>query len=476
METGNAIELKHVTKSFKVFLDKGKTLKEKALFLSRRKYEVRKVLDDISFEVKKGEAIGLIGHNGCGKSTTLKLLTRIMYPDTGTIEMKGRVSSLIELGAGFHPDMSGRQNIYTNASIFGLTRREIDARLDDIIAFSELEAYIDNPVRTYSSGMYMRLAFSVAINVDADILLIDEILAVGDTSFQEKCFNKLREIKASGTTIVIVSHSLGQIEQMCERSIWIHEGNVRADGRPRDVHPQYLDYMGQRQQEVFLRDEARRSEEARKSRNELLTNFQEKLDQDSSIVLDVKEIDSKLAEAVMEENQEADENRDEIKSEEVRSSTEVVERGGRKSRWGNGFAVIQNVILLDKNGDKKLTFKTGEELRIRIDYLLKRKVVNAVFGIGIFRIDGIQCYGTNTRIEHFEEFNLVKNGQLEILLNEIELLPGEYSLDVAVESGNGIPVDYYTRACRFQVYSTVADIGISRIRHEWKLYDVEYLH
>ena len=222
MQTGNAIEVSHVTKSFKVFLDKGNTIKERALFRSRRRYEYRQVLKGISFRVERGEAVGLIGQNGCGKSTTLKLLTKILYPDSGTIEIRGRVSSLIELGAGFHPDLSGRENIYINAAIFGLSKKEIDTRLDDIIAFSELEEYIDNPVRTYSSGMYMRLAFSVAINVDADVLLIDEILAVGDANFQAKCFQKLKEIKAGGTTIVIVSHSLGQIEQICERSIWIH--------------------------------------------------------------------------------------------------------------------------------------------------------------------------------------------------------------------------------------------------------------
>lgn len=247
MKTENAIEVSNITKNFKVYYDKGHTLKEKLLFSKRRAYEIRKVLDGISFEVKQGEAIGLIGHNGCGKSTTLKLLTRIMYPDSGNIEMRGRVSSLIELGAGFHPDMSGRENIYINASIFGLTKKEIDKRLDDIIAFSELEEFIDNPVRTYSSGMYMRLAFSVAINVDADILLIDEILAVGDVSFQAKCFDRLKDIKAQGTTIVIVSHSLGQIEQICERSIWINDGKIVMEGEPRDVHPYYLEYMGQKE-------------------------------------------------------------------------------------------------------------------------------------------------------------------------------------------------------------------------------------
>ena len=259
MRAENAIEVKNITKKFKVYLDKGRTIKERILFKNRRSYEERMVLKGISFEVKKGEAIGLIGHNGCGKSTTLKLLTKIMYPDNGSIEMRGRVSSLIELGAGFHPDMSGRQNIYTNASIFGLTRKEIDARLDDIIAFSELEEFIDNPVRTYSSGMYMRLAFSVAINVDADILLIDEILAVGDANFQAKCFNKLREIKTEGTTIVIVSHSLGQIEQICERSIWIQDGSIRLEGSPRDVHPEYMDFMGQKRQVTIDKEEAKKN-------------------------------------------------------------------------------------------------------------------------------------------------------------------------------------------------------------------------
>ena len=250
MDRENAIEVKNVRKKFRVYYDKGSELKERLLFRNRSRYEDRWVLDGISFNVKKGEAIGLIGHNGCGKSTTLKLLTRIMYPNEGSIELQGRVSSLIELGAGFHPDMSGRENIYTNASIFGLSRKEIDERMDDIIEFSEMEQFLDNPVRTYSSGMYMRLAFSVAINVNADILLIDEILAVGDINFQGKCFNKLREIKAQGTTIVIVSHSLGQIEQICDRTIWLHEGKIKAEGKPRDIHPEYMDFMGQKRQEI----------------------------------------------------------------------------------------------------------------------------------------------------------------------------------------------------------------------------------
>ena len=269
MNKENAIEVNNITKSFKVYYDKGSELKEKMLFWKRNKYEMRQVLKGISFNVKKGEAIGLVGKNGCGKSTTLKMLTKIMYPNSGTIEMCGRVSSLIELGAGFHPDMSGRENIYTNASIFGLDKKEIDRRLDDIIAFSELEEFIDNPVRTYSSGMYMRLAFSVAINVDADILLIDEILGVGDANFQAKCFNKLREIKAQGTTIVIVSHSLGQIEQICERSIWIKDGLIEMEGKPQEVHLQYLNYMNE---ERISQQEKERIRQQKKEADDIKIN------------------------------------------------------------------------------------------------------------------------------------------------------------------------------------------------------------
>ncbi len=268
MQPENAIEVRDLTKKFKVFYDKGNQLKEKILFHNRNRYENRWVLNGISFNIRRGEAVGLIGHNGCGKSTTLKLLTKIIYPDSGTIDMCGRVSSLIELGAGFHPDMSGRENIYTNASIFGLSKKEIDERVAKIIEFSELEEFIDNPVRTYSSGMYMRLAFSVAINVDADILLIDEILGVGDAHFQEKCFEKLQSIKKSGTTIVIVSHSMGQIEDICDRCIWIDKGKIRMEGRPEEVDAKYLEYMGVKSNEekkkTLLEEQQKQQEKLKK--------------------------------------------------------------------------------------------------------------------------------------------------------------------------------------------------------------------
>lgn len=239
-----AIKVTDMTKTFKLYTDKPNTLKERLVRGSKNKTEVRTVLKNINLEIKKGETVALIGVNGSGKSTLLKLMTKIIYPNKGTVETNGKLTSLLELGAGFHPDFTGRENIYFNASIFGLTKKEIDNRVNDIIEFSELGDFIDSPVRTYSSGMYMRLAFSVAINVDAEILLIDEILAVGDQHFQEKCFEKLEELAKSDKTIVIVSHSLESIKKLCKRAIWINEGEVANDGECKKVIEDYLKQCG----------------------------------------------------------------------------------------------------------------------------------------------------------------------------------------------------------------------------------------
>lgn len=421
MDKSAAIEVDNISKRFKVYLDKGTSLKEKILFGKRRFYEERNVLQDISFTVRQGESIGLIGENGCGKSTMLKILTKIMFPDNGSVKTNGRISALIELGAGFHPDMSGRENIYTNAAIFGLTKREIDDRLQTIIDFSELHEYIDNPVRTYSSGMYMRLAFSVAINVDADILLIDEILAVGDASFQAKCFNKLREIKAGGTTIVIVSHSLGQIEQFCDRSIWICDGRIQADGKPRDVHPQYLDYMGKQREEFNA----------------------------------------------MEQNAMPSQN------EEKKSNSEPAEKQEGSNRWGNRAVQINSIRLLDKNGEEREYFSTGASMEIEICYKVNGELNKPSCGIGVFRNDGIQCFGTNTQIDHLSAMELGESGVISCQIIKNQLLPGEYSLDVALHTEDGFAYDYYRFAAKFHMYSDVQDMGIMRLEHQWNIQPME---
>ena len=244
MNQENAIEVRNMSKSFKIQSDKANSIKN--LIVQKRKNVVKRheVLNDINLDIRKGETVCLIGNNGCGKSTLLKLMTRIIYPNKGTVTTSGRVASLLELGAGFHPDFTGRENIYFNSAVFGMNHKQIDERIDQIIEFSELGNFIDEPIRTYSSGMYMRLAFSIAINVDADILLIDEILAVGDQHFQDKCYAKLQELKKqTDKTIVIVSHSLGIVKQLCDRAIWIYKGRVNLDGDPTYVIAEYLEQM-----------------------------------------------------------------------------------------------------------------------------------------------------------------------------------------------------------------------------------------
>ena len=448
MKEENAIEVKNLVKSFKVYQDKGHTLKEIALFSKRRAYERREVLKGISFEVKRGEAIGLIGHNGCGKSTTLKLLTRIMYPDSGTIEMRGRVSSLIELGAGFHPDMSGRENIYTNASIFGLTRKEIDERLDDIISFSELQEFIDNPVRTYSSGMYMRLAFSVAINVNADILLIDEILAVGDINFQAKCFNKLREIKGDGTTIVIVSHSMDQIEKICDRSIWIQDGCIKAEGAPRDVHPKYYEFMGKERQSIAENEKLRQEKKKQKT----IT-----AETEEEIQLEEQNKEHNMKEAI-------------IAFEKKEGAFQKT-----KDRWGTGEAFITKVKCFNREGKETLVFETGDKIKIQIFYKVNQMVKEANFGIGIFRTDGVHCFGTNMLIDKCPKFDLLQDGMVELVIDAWNLLPGEYDLDFAIGAEGCTDIDYCKRVVKLQIFSEIADAGIVRLSHSWNVRGMEMI-
>lgn len=238
------ISVKDVTKQFTLYEDKAYFLKERLANLKRTKKRKHVVLKDITFDITSGETVALIGVNGSGKSTLLKLLSKIIYPETGTIDIRGKVSSLLELGAGFNTDFTGRENIYFNASIYGLGKKEVDKVIDKIIEFSELGDFIDTPVRTYSSGMYMRLAFSIAVNVEAEILLIDEILAVGDAHFQDKCLKKMQELKANGKTMVFVSHSMSTVEQFCDRSIWINAGLLHMDGDSKTVGDAYLKAQG----------------------------------------------------------------------------------------------------------------------------------------------------------------------------------------------------------------------------------------
>lgn len=418
------IKVNNVYKSFKVYYDKGSTLKEKVLFKNRNRHEVHEVLKGISITINKGEVVGLLGENGCGKSTLLKLMTKIIYPNNGDIKINGKVSSLLELGAGFHPDMTGRENIYNNASIFGLSKKEIDDRLEEIIDFSELGEFIDNPVRTYSSGMYMRLAFSVAINVNADILLIDEILAVGDAAFQAKCFNKMQEIKNEGKTIVIVSHDTGSIERLCNRAIWIDQGMKKADGAPHDIIALYLDKIMNKQ---------------------INKSNPKKVEESEEIKTEVKESEN-----------------DNAKDEPKENKIDL-------NRTGNKYIEIKSIkMFLSKNDNEQYNFKTEDKVNIEIKYVRNDKSISeAAVGIGIFRMDGLNCYGTNTYIDNREKLKMNDEGIVEVVLDKMQLLEGNYSLDIAFHDEYGTPYDYIRKAKQFSIYSSIKDTGVFRIKHSF---------
>lgn len=426
------IKAKDVWKKYRIYYDRGTTLKEKVLFRKRNRYEDIWVLKGVTLDIEKGWAVGLIGENGSGKSTLLKLFTRIIYPNKGAIEMTGKVASLLELGAGFHPDMTGRENIYTNASIFGLTKEEIDAQLDDIIAFSELEEFIDNPVRTYSSGMYMRLAFAVAINVKADILLIDEILAVGDVNFQKKCFNKLKELKREGTTIVIVSHDLSSIENMCDMAVWLNKGEVKAIGNTKQVIDDYMQYMN-RKQEIALEKEHGQYEDQG-------------------------------------EQQKNDEGKQPLKSAEAKSNEDDgVKWVDNAKRWGSRDIEIINVTMVDDGGTERHSVNWGDRACIRISYKRHRPVDEHVFGIGITNQDDIHCYGTNTDIDGIEIEEIEDEGIIDFVIDKMTLVEGRYFIDVAAHAKDGRAYDYRRGIYEFMVVSPIKDVGVARLGHEWIL-------
>lgn len=436
MDNEYVIEVVDVKKKFRVYFDKGRTLKERLLFKNRNRYEERWVLNGISFKLKKGEALGIIGENGCGKSTTLKLLTKIMYPDSGTINIKGRVSSLIELGAGFHPDMSGRENIYTNASIFGLTKKEIDARIQDIIEFSELKQFLDNPVRTYSSGMYMRLAFSVAINVDADVLLIDEILAVGDANFQAKCFDKLRELKTNGVTIVIVTHDSGVIERFCDKALWINEGDLRFNGKAPIVVDEYLKYMNDKKMHSL-------QEQEKKKESEIL----EVIDKDE-IYEDIDSVPVNLPEPNDNSTQEMDYN---------------------TNHFGLGHAVIEKAFFLNKDGGKTNILKAGESIELHISYNINRALDEYVFGMGFYDLDGKCIIGTNTQIDRLIIKHKDTHGTVVFKIKNLPLLTGKYILNVAIVDHDGTPLDFYRDYSHFDVISDDRSVGLISMEHNWEI-------
>lgn len=439
MQSQTTINVRDVRKSFKTYRDRAFQLKDAVVFHNLNKSDKREILKGISFEVKRGQALALIGKNGCGKSTTLKLLTKILKPDEGTIEIKGRVSSLIELGAGFHPDMSGRENIYINASIFGLSKKEVDARIEDIIRFSEIEEFIDDPVRTYSSGMYMRLAFSIAINVDADVLLIDEILAVGDAAFQAKCFNKLKALKAGGATIVLVSHSMEQIKKLCDRVIWIEDGRIREEGDVKETCDNYVKAM-----------EAARIERDRLER--------EQRGETESLTADVDGISSQA-----EEEQKIDEN---DKNGSCRLLSEQC--GDNAVREGTWRARYTKIALCNSFGEPCTKFLNGDKLIIKMEYINTDLEHNYSFYAGITRDDNIRVTESSTKRECGELMPVPAKGMVSYVIDSNSLLQGRYTIGARIYGENGVLCDDISNLIPFEILNrNEHEAGMVSMKHRW---------
>jgi ABC-type polysaccharide/polyol phosphate transport system ATPase subunit len=420
-----AVVATDVTKTYRRFLHKNQFKTLKSALLSRslisdlRPDQTFTAVDDVSFEVARGSTFGIIGENGSGKSTLLKLMAGITRPTSGAITVDGRISALIELGAGFHPEISGRENVAINGIMLGLTRREVTERFDDIVAFAELEEFIDAPVKTYSSGMYMRLGFSVAIHVEPDVLLIDEVLAVGDEGFTRKCLDKIGEFRRRGKTIVLVSHSLGLIEKMCDDVLWMRHAKVADRGDPKRVVDAYLTYVAGGEEALLAREHGMPAGEATTDAG--------------------------------------------APPGEAETTT-----GYRQGRWGSHEVEIASVRLLDDRGQERHVYVPGERLTIALDVTAAAPVEDFVFGIGVFTSDGVSVYGTNTHLEDFVPARVAGTGGVRLHLDDLRLVEGTYLLDVAVHRRDGTPYDYHRGLYSFRMKSRTKDVGVYRPAHRWE--------
>ena len=413
-----AVTARDLTKVYRRFLHRNQFRTLKSALLSRslisdlRPDQTFTALDGVSFEVPRGTTFGVIGENGSGKSTLLKLMAGITRPTRGSITVDGRISALIELGAGFHPEISGRENVAINGIMLGLTRREVAERFDAIVAFAELEPFIDAPVKTYSSGMYMRLGFSVAIHVEPDVLLIDEVLAVGDEAFTRKCLDKIGEFRRRGKTIVLVTHSLGLVEKMCDDVLWLRRAQVADRGDPKRVVDAYLTYVAGGDEALLAREHGQPAAEA---------------------------------------------------------PTEPEHAPGyQKGRWGSHEVEIAAVRLLDDRGQERHVYVPAERLTIALEVTARAPVTDFVFGIGVFTADGVSVYGTNTHLEDFVPARAFGAGEVRLHLDDLRLVEGTYLLDVAVHRRDGTPYDYHRGLYSFRMKSRIKDVGVYRPAHRWE--------
>jgi ABC-type polysaccharide/polyol phosphate transport system ATPase subunit len=390
----HAVVAEHLSKTYRLHRERRRTLKEVVLRQYAPADDVQ-ALNDVTFSVDAGKAFGVIGSNGSGKSTLLKLLAGTAKQTTGTLQVNGRVSALLEIGAGFHPDFTGRENAYLNGALLGLSRKRMTETMPSIETFADIGRFFDAPVKTYSSGMYMRLGFSVAVHLEPDVLLVDEVLAVGDEYFQHKCFAKIEEFRHSERTIVLVSHDLNAVARLCERTLWLDNGTVAALGPTRDVINEYHRTVGE------------------------------------------KEIRERKA------------------------------RGEVGQRFGSGEVQIANARIVGADGAERGVLDSGEPAAIEIAYRNPQRIGDAVFGVQIYRDDGIGVYGTNTAIDG-AVLPVKAEGTVRFAFDALELLPGAYDADIGITDAQDRVYDYHAKGLSFRVIGTSRELGIARPRHRWE--------
>jgi ABC-type polysaccharide/polyol phosphate transport system ATPase subunit len=435
-----AIEVSRVSKIYRRFSHRKQFATLKSALLSRslvknlRPDETFTALNDVNLTVPKGRTLGVIGRNGSGKSTLLKLVAGITKPSSGTVRVDGRISALIELGAGFHPEISGRENVFINGIMLGLTKREVTERFDEIVEFAEMGEFIDAPVKTYSSGMYMRLGFAVAIHVDPDVLLVDEVLAVGDEGFTHKCLDKFAEFKRRGKTILLVTHSLGLVERFCDEALWLDAGRIKGSGDPKRIVGAYITDVERREEVELAATDARAKETA------------------SAAVVSPDE----PASAVLPDNP-------------IETATGPADMfRAAEGRWGSREVEITEVTLASADGTPGHVFHSGERLDVRIRMRAPLPIDDFVVGLGLFNAEGVCCYGTNTYIEELTPEHLHGDAEAVFSIDTLDLVEGTYKLDVAIHKMDGYPYDYHRLLHTFRVKSRAKDVGIYRPRHTWR--------
>jgi ABC-type polysaccharide/polyol phosphate transport system ATPase subunit len=443
----SAIEVINVSKVYRRYAQKKQFATLKSAILNGsllgdlKPDETFQALRGVSFSVPKGCTYGVIGRNGSGKSTLLKCVAGITRPTEGSIVVDGRISALIELGAGFHPEISGRENIFINGIMLGLTKKEIQHRFDEIVEFAEMQDFIDAPVKTYSSGMYMRLGFAVSVHVDPEVLLVDEVLAVGDQGFTHKCLDKFAEFRRRNKSILLVTHSLDLVEKFCDIAHWLDHGLSKGEGDPKRVVAAYIIDVEDSEENELAKAEAVRVAASAKDVTE---------SHETPVPTGVN------SPAETGEGPGAEEPsgpKDGFKSDE--------------GRWGTREVEITSVAIAGPDGEIGHVFQSGEPIQVRMDVTSKEKITDFVFGLGLFNADNVCVYGTNTNLEEFQPTEIDGDGHVTFTIDKLDLVEGTYRLDLAAHKTDGYPYDYHRLLYTFRVKSKIRDVGIYRPDHKW---------